>query len=78
MRCRSFPRDLQCEKPVARCDRCGGEIYREDTLYAWEGTSICGLCIEDRFNALTTWEKAELLGARPVCPADPSRGPGRR
>lgn len=61
-----LPRDLQWDAPAARCARCGGEAYREDTLYLWEGVLICEECLEDKWSALTTGEKAELLGACPV------------
>ncbi len=65
-------RDKQCDEPAAYCCLCGGEVYREDTLYVWEGRHICSACMEDKFNALTTREKAELLGAFPVRAALPA------
>lgn len=61
-----FPRDLQRDMPAARCALCQGEAYWEDTLYLWEGVPICEECLEDKWRALTTEEKAELFGARPV------------
>ena len=56
-------RDKQCDEPVALCGLCGGETYREDVLYIWEGKYICTLCMEEKFDALTSGEKAQLLGA---------------
>jgi hypothetical protein len=41
-------------------------VYREDTLYLWEGVLICEECLEDKFSALTAGEKARLLGAQAV------------
>lgn len=66
MHCDLCLRDKQCDVPAAYCGLCKGELYREDMLYAWEGRYICGICIEDKFNAMSTREKAELLGAYPV------------
>ena len=37
-------RDPQGEVPAARCRRCGGEVYRGETLYVWEGRPICPDC----------------------------------
>ena len=66
MQCNPCPRDIQCDAPVAHCDRCEGEVYRTDIMYTWEGAHICSECMEGRLNAMTTREKAELLGAYPV------------
>lgn len=62
----AFLRDLQRDMPAARCAQCQGEVYREDTLYLWEGVLICEECLEDKFSALTAGEKARLLGAQAV------------
>ncbi|NCB51942.1 MAG: hypothetical protein EOM54_08700 [Clostridia bacterium] len=59
-------RDKQCDQPVAYCGLCRGEVYWEDILYTWEGKHICTACMEDRLSAMTTREKAELLGAYPI------------
>ncbi len=61
-----FLRDRQREAPAAHCGCCGGEAYRGDVLYTWEGALLCPACLEEHWSALTTREKAELLGARPV------------
>jgi len=66
MQCNPCLCDRQCDTPAAHCDRCEGEVYREETMYAWEGAHICCVCMEDSFNTMTTREKAELLGAYPV------------
>jgi len=58
--------DRQCDPVVAHCDRCGAEQYREDTLYTWEGTRICGECIKARVDAMTIQEIAALFGSEPV------------
>lgn len=39
-------RDKQQDPPVARCPSCGGEQYREDTMYIWDGKLICSECME--------------------------------
>lgn len=58
--------DRQCALPVAYCGRCRGEVYREDIVYTWEGGYVCAVCMEELFDVMTTGEKAEALGARPV------------
>ena len=58
--------DLQQEPPLAYCDQCESEQYKGDTLYAWEGIKICGECVEEKFDCMTTKEKADLLGAECV------------
>ena len=58
--------DKQQTPPLARCDRCQGEMYQGDTLYTWDGTKICGECMEEKFNCMTTAEKAALLGSEMV------------
>lgn len=37
-------RDRQEEVPAALCRRCGGEVYRGELLYYWEGRPICPDC----------------------------------
>lgn len=58
--------DKQQATPFAHCDRCQGEMYKGDTLYIWDGTKICGECMEEKFNCMTTAEKAALLGSEMV------------
>jgi len=65
-------RDKQQDPPAALCDRCQSELYAGDTLYLLGGLRLCGECVEDKFLALTTPQKAELLGAVPL-PAAESR-----
>lgn len=71
-------RDKQQDLPSAFCDRCHCEQYAEDTLYLLGGLRLCGECIENRIFAMTTPQKAELLGAVPVpareCAPAPTRG----
>lgn len=59
-------RDKQQDPPAAFCDRCGGEQYACDTLYLLGGSRLCGQCVEDRLLAMTTAQKARLLGAETV------------
>ncbi len=65
-------RDKQQDPPAAFCDRCGSELYAGDTLYLLGGLRLCGECVEDAFLAMTTIQKARLLGAVPV-PASEDR-----
>lgn len=59
-------RDKQCDPVVAHCDICGAEQYREDYMYIFEWHRICGECMAEKFDCLTTREKADLLGANCV------------
>jgi formylmethanofuran dehydrogenase subunit E len=63
MKIGEFMRDKQMDKPLAYCSRCGGEQYREDYMYIFEGHRICGECMGEKFDCLTVREKADLLGA---------------
>ena len=33
--------------PVAGCDLCGGELYRDETAYRINGETICPDCLAD-------------------------------
>ena len=39
-------RDSQQEIPVCSCEGCGGEIYREELLYEWQGKWVCVDCFQ--------------------------------
>lgn len=41
-------RDSQEETPVCYCDRCGGEVYREEMLFEWDGKRICTDCFKEK------------------------------
>lgn len=51
-------RDPQEEVPAARCRRCGGEVYRGETLFYWEGRGVCPDCFR--------WSVERLLDTSPV------------
>jgi len=51
MRCRPLP-DAQQEPPVCHCGRCGGEIYREECAYLFEGKEICSDCLRTEIDRL--------------------------
>lgn len=71
-------RDSQQDRPSARCGRCRGEVYRGERMYAFEGRFLCSDCMESLFGAMTTREKAALLGAYDL-PAESLSSPaGRR
>jgi len=40
-------RDVQRNGPVCQCQMCLGEVYREETMYEWEGKLICSDCFQD-------------------------------
>lgn len=48
--------DAQEERPVKFCAGCGGEIYKGETVFQWDGEE-CDLC-EDCF-----WAALHKLGA---------------
>lgn len=50
----------------ALCPRCGGEIYPAETRYLWRGRLLCADCLEACLAALSTGEKAALMGVRTV------------
>ena len=41
---------------------CEHEVYEGEPLFEWEGKSICPDCMESKFNDLSVFEKAALLG----------------
>ena len=58
------------EPPEPRCvvAACGHDVYDGEYFYVWsDGETMCPDCLEDRFDALTTLEKASLCG----CEASP-------
>ena len=40
-----LPRDSQLILPVCHCALCGGELYREDTLYLIDEQVLCPDCL---------------------------------
>lgn len=46
------PVDVQTAPAVDYCKRCGGEIYREETMYFWEGKWVCYDCFKTAVAAL--------------------------
>ena len=61
-----FPlRDVQQEEPVCRCEHCQGEVYREETLYEWQGRWVCVDCFQgemSRWLTLSPEQAARSLG----------------
>lgn len=59
-------RDSQTECPACLCRRCLGEVYPGETVFVWDGSSICRDCFQA---ALAFWigeapeEVARDLGA---------------
>lgn len=45
-------RDVQQDRPVGRCTRCGGEVYAGERVYAWRGTRVCVDCFRA---GVTAW-----------------------
>lgn len=45
-------RDAQEETAVATCQRCHGEIYRDEATYIWEGKEICLDCLKAAITAM--------------------------
>ena len=41
-------RDVQDEAAVLRCDKCLGEVYREEPVFAWDGKTICVDCFKEK------------------------------
>ena len=39
-----YPRE---DRPTARCDRCGGEIYENELVHVIDGFVICAECFEE-------------------------------
>lgn len=37
-------RDVQEEAPAALCERCGGEVWRGERRFQWEGKWLCPDC----------------------------------
>ena len=47
-----FPlRDVQQDEPVCSCEYCGGEIYREETVFEWQGKWVCVDCFQSELSA---------------------------
>ena len=58
-------RDSQQEEPVCLCDGCLGEVYREETLYEWQGRWVCVDCFlgeMGRWLSHTPEQAARTLG----------------
>ena len=43
-------RDIQQEEPVCSCEGCGGEIYRGETIFEWQGKWVCVDCFQSELN----------------------------
>lgn len=58
-------RDPQQSPPAAHCDECGGELYCYDTVFHYDGKTMCRECFAER---ISTWvreypyEIAAVLG----------------
>lgn len=37
-------RDSQDETPVAHCEKCGGEVYNNETMFLSDGKWLCSDC----------------------------------
>lgn len=46
------PRDVQQERPVARCNKCKGEIWREESTFIWENRELCSDCFKGLIESL--------------------------
>ena len=44
-------RDRQGEKAVLYCAACGGEVYRGEPVFDWEGRRLCVDCFKTRVDA---------------------------
>lgn len=58
-------RDVQQEAMVCRCEGCLGEVYREETLYEWQGRWVCVDCFQGemgRWLSLAPEQAARSLG----------------
>ena len=47
-------RDSQEDRPLCRCQKCGGEVYAGETLFEWEGKKVCVDCFR---YAMGVWLK---------------------
>ena len=43
-------RDTQQEEPVCTCGQCGGEVYRGESLFEWQGKWVCVDCFQSELN----------------------------
>ena len=42
---------------------CGHEIYEKEGQFPWEGKILCPDCFQEKFDELSIYEKADLLGS---------------
>lgn len=60
-----FLRDAQDETPSAYCEACRGEVYREESLFDWDGKQICPDCFKRKVRSwleLSPEQVANALG----------------
>lgn len=50
------------DRPAARCEECGGEIYREDLVYLIDGMPVCEECLAQF--AQSYFAAQRMLGAQ--------------
>lgn len=58
-------RDPQDEAPAAFCEKCLGEVYREESMFDWNGIRLCADCFKDKVRAwleLSPEQVANALG----------------
>ena len=53
-------RDANAEPPVAKCEKCGGEIYSGGTRFSWGGKHICVDCFRHSVRSVL-WNSPEQV-----------------
>lgn len=43
-------RDIQQDEPICACGACGGEVYREERLFEWQGKWVCVDCFQSELS----------------------------
>ena len=70
-------RDIQNDEPAARCEKCLGEVYAEETMFEWDGRDICVDCFKENVRLWLELSPQQVAGALdfPFHPAAERRGP---
>lgn len=56
-------RDSQDDTPAACCELCQGEVYREETVFEWNGKQICSDCFKFKVGAWLDDSPEQVAGA---------------
>lgn len=56
-------RDSQDTMPAARCGRCGGEVYKNETMFLSEGKWLCPDCFRAEIESILRNSPARLADA---------------